>query len=152
MVRPHLLMEIRKKRISGKRQHPRKHHPRTSRIFDKPSEGSTLRNTSPKKRNYLANTSVLCCQLFSILRFGEDVSQKLWTRTVSVGFRSVTTDENRGIFQKKVDEAVDHLFPGKSACVSFRELRVHGTSTRRITPARAGSEPFQVALVFVHQE
>lgn len=50
-----------------------------------------------------------CCRLFSKVRFGEQVSQLLRTRTVNVGFQSATTYENRDTFQKKVDEAVDHF-------------------------------------------
>ena len=50
-----------------------------------------------------------CCQLFSRVRFGNQVSQKLRTRTVSVGFRAATTDEKRDIFQSKINEAVNHL-------------------------------------------
>ncbi|CAM9180752.1 unnamed protein product [Ectocarpus sp. 12 AP-2014] len=50
-----------------------------------------------------------CSQLFSRVRFGEDVTQKLRTRTVTTGFRAATTEENRDAFQKKVDDAVDHL-------------------------------------------
>ena len=50
-----------------------------------------------------------CCQLFSRVRFGNEVSQKLRERTVSVGFRAATTDEKRDTFQSKIDEAVFHL-------------------------------------------
>ena len=50
-----------------------------------------------------------CCRLFSKVRFGEQVSQLLRTRTVNVGFQSATTYENRDTFQKKIDEAVDHF-------------------------------------------
>lgn len=50
-----------------------------------------------------------CSQLFSRVRFGEEVSQQLRTRTVNVGFRAATTDEKRDTFQSKIDEAVYHL-------------------------------------------
>ena len=50
-----------------------------------------------------------CCQLFSRVRFGKEVSQQLRTRTVSVGFRAATTDEKRDTLQSKVNDAVDHL-------------------------------------------
>jgi hypothetical protein len=50
-----------------------------------------------------------CTQLFSRVRFGEQVSQQLRTRTVNVGFRAATTDEKRDTFQSKIDEAVYHL-------------------------------------------
>lgn len=50
-----------------------------------------------------------CCQLFSRVRFGEDVSQKLRTRTVTAGFRATTREDNRDAFQEKVDDAVYQL-------------------------------------------
>ena len=50
-----------------------------------------------------------CSQLFSRVRFGEAMSQKLRTRTVTTGFRAATTEKNRDAFQKKVDDAVDQL-------------------------------------------
>ncbi|CAN0342496.1 unnamed protein product [Pylaiella littoralis] len=50
-----------------------------------------------------------CCQLFSRVRLGDQISQHIRTRTVTTGFQSVTTDGNRDAFQKKVDDAVDHL-------------------------------------------
>lgn len=50
-----------------------------------------------------------CCQLFSRVRLGQHVSQRLRTRTVSVGFRTATTDAKREVFQEKVDQAVHHL-------------------------------------------
>ena len=50
-----------------------------------------------------------CCQLFSRVKFGRNMSQKLRMRTVSVGFRAATTDGKREAFQEKVDTAVDHL-------------------------------------------
>lgn len=50
-----------------------------------------------------------CSQLFSRVRFGEDVSQKLRTRTVTTGFWAAMTEDNRDAFQKKVDDAVDQL-------------------------------------------
>ncbi|AAR26975.1 FirrV-1-M1 [Feldmannia irregularis virus a] len=50
-----------------------------------------------------------CAQLFSRVRFGNAVSQKLRRRTVSVGFLAATMDSTRETFQSKVNEAVDHL-------------------------------------------
>lgn len=50
-----------------------------------------------------------CCQLFSRVKFGRNMSQKLRTRTVSVGFRAAPTDGEREALHEKSDTAVDHL-------------------------------------------
>jgi len=80
-----------------------------------------------------------CCQLFSRVRLGDQVSQQLRTRTVSVGFRAATTDDKRDTFQSKIDEAVDHL------------SRVYGTSPKWISPSRTRQGLFQVVLVIMHR-
>lgn len=75
----------------------------------------TVGNLYPKKYLTAAGTpprkykGSYCAQLFSRVRFGINVSQKLRTRTVSVGFGAATTDAKRGAFLSKVNEAVDHL-------------------------------------------
>jgi len=69
-----------------------------------PAECRTKDGKLPRKYK-----GTYCCQLFSRVRFGQLVSQKLRTRTVSVGFLAATTDEHREPFQQKVDEAVRHL-------------------------------------------
>ena len=69
-----------------------------------PTECRTKDGKLPRKYK-----GTYCCQLFSRVKLGQHVSQKLRTRTVSVGFRAATTDAKREVFQEKVDQAVHHL-------------------------------------------